>query len=493
MKYRAFLAFIIAFVIGSQLHVYSSEHRIALIHSYQEGYTAADGINKLFAKELKNNKLDFQLKIFYLDCEKYESKEEEHRMSLFVDSIQQWGGDMIAVLDDQATYSLMACSHPYVKQIPVVFSGVNYPNDTLLHRFPNITGYIDRPDYYNTCQMIERIMGKVRIHIMNSRTVLDKLIWKDLNEQCRGTDIILHKWRRKDLSQMERDNLTISDQDYPRYGSLHEKLNGFNQLDSTIIVRLSSDSVAARDLMWLSSGIFKYSLFLYTKRDYTTLRIGSLFDNPGFETINEGFGVKDYMLGGYFVPIETQIKEMAAGIRQRLDGKMPEQPVRQLEKAYMVNWNVMKKYQIPMESIPQEYTIVNLPLRERYETLYIWLKGLFGFALFAGIAYLFFIYSREKTRKKDAQRKLRFEHEALTLAIEGSNTYAWSLNGRTATFDQPFRDLIKSPELYMSVEEVAEYVHPDERASFMKNSSSMMKVGRKTALYRCNFGSEGYQ
>ena len=58
------------------------------------------------------------------------------------------------------------------------------------------------------------------------------------------------------------------------------------------------DSVAARDLMWLSSGVFQYSLFLYTKRDYTTLRIGSLFDNPGFETINEGFGIKEYMLGG---------------------------------------------------------------------------------------------------------------------------------------------------------------------------------------------------
>ena len=91
-------------------------------------------------------------------------------------------------------------------------------------------------------------------------------------------------------------------------------------MDSTIVVRLSSDSVAARDLMWLSSGIFKYSLFLYTKRDYTTLRIGSLFDNPGFETINEGFGIKEYMLGGYFAPIETQLSDMTAGIKVRLQG-----------------------------------------------------------------------------------------------------------------------------------------------------------------------------
>ena len=55
-----------------------------------------------------------------------------------------------------------------------------------------------------------------------------------------------------------------------------------------------------------------------TKRDYTTLRIGSLFDNPGFETINEGFGIKEYMLGGYFAPIETQLSDMTAGIKERL-------------------------------------------------------------------------------------------------------------------------------------------------------------------------------
>ena len=62
--------------------------------------------------------------------------------------------------------------------------------------------------------------------------------------------------------------------DDTEYESLYEKLNEYNQLDSTVVVRLSSDSVAARDLMWLSSGVFQYSLFLYTKRDYTTLRIG---------------------------------------------------------------------------------------------------------------------------------------------------------------------------------------------------------------------------
>ena len=205
-----------ALLIGSPL--YAQKYKIALIHSYQEGYSGAGIVNKLFVKGLKDQQIDFQLRTFYLDCEKYESVEEERRISEFADSIRSWGGDLIAVLDDQATYSVMACGNPYVRQVPVVFSGVNYPNQELLAQYPNITGYIDKPDYLTTCRMIERIMGKVRIHILNGRTVLDRLIWKDLSEQCKGSEITLHQWKRQE-ARPDKLNIPISDKDDTEYES----------------------------------------------------------------------------------------------------------------------------------------------------------------------------------------------------------------------------------------------------------------------------------
>lgn len=490
MKHKAFFIFIVALVMGYPL--YAQKYKIALIHSYQEGYSGSDIINKLFVKELEDQEIDFQLRTFYLDCEKYHSKEEEKRISDFVDSIREWEGNLIAVLDDQATYSIMACRNPYTKQIPIVFSGVNYPDWELLKQYPNMTGYMDKPDYLETCQMIERIMGKVRIHILNGRTVLDRFIWKDLSEQCKGSDIVLHEWKRQEALP-NKLNIPISDTDNAQYDSLHEKLNEYNQLDSTIVVRLSSDSVAARDLMWLSSGVFKYSLFLYTKRDYTTLRIGSLFDNPGFETINEGFGTKEYMLGGYFAPIETQISDMAVGIKERLNGNMPVQTVKQVAKQHLVNWQAMKKYQIPVESIPAEYTIMYMPWKEKYETLIMFAESLLVFALLLGIAYLIFIYTLEKGRKKEALRNLRFEHEALTLALEGGNTYAWCFDGKTAIFDQTFCELINSSQHILGIEQIANYVHPDEQAQFKQNVFNILHRQRRVAQYRCNFDKNGYQ
>ena len=386
----------------------------------------------------------------------------------------------------------MACGNPYVRQVPVVFSGVNYPNQELLAQYPNITGYIDKPDYLTTCRMIERIMGKVRIHILNGRTVLDRLIWKDLSEQCKGSEITLHQWKRQE-ARPDKLNIPISDKDDTEYESLYEKLNEYNQLDSTVVVRLSSDSVAARDLMWLSSGVFQYSLFLYTKRDYTTLRIGSLFDNPGFETINEGFGIKEYMLGGYFAPIETQLSDMTAGIKERLQGKIPVPAVKQIAKQYLVNWQAMKRYQIPTESIPPEYTIMYRPWREKYATPILILESLLVFTLLLGIAYLIYIYTLEKGRKKEALRNLRFEHEALTLALEGGNTYAWCFDGKTAVLDQAFCELTNRSQNLLGIEEIAHYVHPDEQARFRKNVSNILYRQRRTAQYRCQFNDTGYQ
>ena len=71
--------------------------------------------------------------------------------------------------------------------------------------------------------------------------------------------------------------------------------------------------------------------------------------------------------------------------------------------------------------------------------------------------------------KNEALRNLRFEHEALTLALEGGNTYAWCFDGKTAVLDQAFCELTNRSQNLLGIEEIAHYVHPDEQARFRKN------------------------
>ena len=239
-----------------------------------------------------------------------------------------------------------------------------------------------------------------------------------------------------------------------------------------------------------ASGVFDYSLFLYTKRDFTTLRIGSLFDNPGFETINEGFGTNDYMLGGYFTPIEIQIKDMAAGIKERLDKKMPGQQLQQCAKQYVVNWVTLEKYKIPEERIPEEYIIMYKPFSKKYSTLILTIKIVVGILLLLFVSYLIYIYGREKKRKQDALRNLKYEHELLILAMESGNTYAWRFDGEKAIFDPQFYELIHYDSPQMNIDDMVKFIHPDERERFLHQVANLSDHPKRTAQYRCKFTGE---
>lgn len=464
---------------------HAETRRIALIHSFEPGYPPAAKALELLQKEFSLLGLDCDVREYYLDCDRYMEEAENLRMAGFVDDLSAWGAELIAVLDDQAAYALMACRHPLAHEIPVVFSGVNYPNISLLLQYPNITGYADTPDYLRTIRMIESIMGKSRICLMNGQVFLDRKIWHALNEQCRGQGFAIvtstegayfagssyHRVRERETISpiLKRQNIDVL-------------------LDTTKIVRMTSDSIAIRHLMWLGRG--DNTLLLYTKRDYTTKRVGMLFDNPTFQTINEGFGFADYLLGGYFTPLESQIRYMATGIKERLEGRMPRQQVTECAKQYVLNWHVLQKYGIPLESIPAEYTVMYIPFSERYR-YHILVGSILG-AVFVltVIVLLSFSLLRERRRKREALRNLLYEHETLCLAIEGNSTYAWRLEGDSVSCDSQFCELIHHRPGRLLLDEITPYIHLGDLPAFRKNIAARHERTHHKGQYRCNFTGE---
>ena len=464
---------------------HAETRHIALIHSFEPGYPPATKALELLQKEFRRLGLDCDVREYYLDCDRYMEEVENFRMAGFVDDLSAWGAELIAVLDDQAAYALMACGHPLAHEIPVVFSGVNYPNISLLLQYPNITGYADTPDYLRTIRMIESIMGKARICLMNGQTFLDRKIWHALNEQCegQGPDIVTSAqgfYFAGSSYHCVREGETIS--------PILKRQNIDMLLDTTKIVRMTSDSIAIRHLMWLGRG--DNTLLLYTKRDYTTKRVGMLFDNPTFQTINEGFGFADYLLGGYFTPLESQIRYMATGIKERLEGRMPRQQVTECAKQYVLNWHVLQKYGIPLESIPAEYTVMYIPFSERYR--YPILIGSILGAVFVltVIVLLSFSLLRERRRKREALRNLLYEHETLCLAIEGNSTYAWRLEGDSVSCDSQFCELIHHRSGRLLLNEITPYIHPGDLPVFRKNIASRHERTHHKGQYRCNFTGE---
>lgn len=460
-------------------------YRIALVHSYEPGYSSAEATRKMLQEELHRLGITCIFNEYFLDCDRYEEEPENRRMTEFVKDISAWKADLVAVLDDQATYALMACGHPYVHKLPIVFSGVNYPNLHLLKQYPNITGYADTPDYLRTISMVKSIMGNARICLMNGQTFLDRKIWHALNKQCTGSRFNIVP----DLDGAYFDKPTYRHLDKDdKISPLMKRRKQTLALDATTILRMSSDSVMVRYLMWL--GQADNTLFLYTKRDYTTQRVAPLFNTPTFQSINEGFGFSNYRLGGYFTPLEEQIKYMAAGIKERINKKMPPTQVIECEKQYVLNWHALQKYGFSVKDIPHEYTVMYIPFTERYRYYILTASILGGIIILSVIITLFFSLRRERKRKREAVRNLHYEHETLCLAIEGNSTYAWRMEGDYVSCDPQFCKFIHKNNSRFAISSIFAYIHPDDLPAFRRNMEERDKTPRYKGQYRCNFSGE---
>lgn len=459
----------------------SHRYKIALIHSYEKNYHDAGRYRQILEKELTDNGIAFEICEFFLDCEELDYHLELARASFFIDEFTKWGAEAVAIFNNQATYSLLKCNNPKLRNVPVVFSGLYCPDRELIRQYPNVTGYADIPDYPRTIHMIEKIVGKSRIILMSGIGIVNNEIWTDLTEQCRAANI---KTYDGDILQHILSHRTIKEGIYDKSMEVFEN----ERIDTTVVMRMMCETLPLRTIQLTARGTHTY--FMLTARTFSSLDAAEFFNNPSFATINEGFGSKDNMLGGYFVPLETQLKDMAKGISLRLRGNLPKQQIIQSQKQYVLNWKVLKHYGISTDNLPPEYHVMYIPFTIRYR-YYLLIGSIVGglFILFI-IAYLTHKLRQERKRKWEALCDLRYEHETLKLAIEGGTTYAWRKREEGLSFDSHFYKLIAHPHKFITLEQILTFVHPDDRARFNKNFLQEGRFTHYKGQYRCKFGGE---
>lgn len=455
------------------------ERRILIVHSYEESYVGYPDFNRLIDKEFRRNGVNADIRIVYLDCEAFQEEPELKYMYHLLDSVSDgWEPEVILVNDDQAAYSLFKCCHPLVKEIPVVFGGVNYPNWELLKEYPNVTGFHDRIDLMKNIRLGAKLFGEdVELFTVLDSTYIDRQIRADIENQLKD----------------EKVTCMVGYSGTPREKRLYYPHKEGYARFSSLSVRIGKKQETANFIWTLS----KYSIgmcYLQMKRDYTSVNIGNICASPSLTAINEAFGYNEKLLGGYITtsPILAE-EEVSAAIRILHGEKPSDIPVRESRKKYVVDWNVMQQRGISKESIPAECTIINIPFREEYPVA--WGTGvvLIIILLSTLFVWLFFLYRREQGRKRRALYELESEKETLALAIEGSDTFAWKLENDHFVFEKEFWISQKMSAKSLGFEELLSFMHPDhwdEVRGYWKNIS---KAGKVVSQVRCDFNEKGYQ
>jgi len=451
--------------------------RIAVIHSYEESFPLYTEYNQLIVKNFTRNGIHPDIKFFYLDCENFNEQGEIQQISAFLDSIADWNPDIILTNDDQATYSSLMTRHELMKTRPVVFSGVNYPNWELIKEYPNVTGFHDKIDILKNIEVAKELSHTIKTFTLLDSTFIDQKIRADILEQFEGTDII--------------SSLNIP----PFSTQIHDiKDKTFlNILSARGYIKSNNNMRINTNFLWGLSKFNHQTAYLQLKYDFTTVTIANFYMTNRYSAIYEMFGCGYNFRAGYMTTLPTQVKEAVDLATQLLNGAVPQTfPIRESAKNYVADWEVLKKIGFKRVEIPQKYQLINMPFNERHPVVWYAIIIITIIVLVILFCWLTYLYLNELKMRRQVLCDLEEERESLALAIEGGNTFAWTIEHDMLQFKNTFGESALSKNI-LSEEEFTTFIHPEYRDKFHKHWQDIQQKGTHHLELLCNFNTSDYQ
>ena len=390
-------------------------HNVLVIHSFNKNDSWVEDLNKGIKEAFDDENLDTQVKEYYLSTELRIEEAKQNEINKLLDSYSSKPLDLIIVADDDCFSSFFATEHPLTHSKPVIFAGIDYVISELIekHNHGNITGITNEPNFRQTYRLAVQLFGKINsIQIIAEDSYAGRAAINDAKTHLITIPNTVIKEDSLQLDVWEPLELESNDSIYIFVKNIN-KING-RQLIESMTYQPHSFCIMA-----------KWSDF------YSDLpHMGTA---PFLMVNNEGFGdgrIGGYMAENYEVGYEAGI--MAAKI---LTGTpVASIPVKAIELKPIFNWQQLQRWNIPIDKLPANSIILNMPMRIRYSNLIIYVLVFSGlFIVFVTVS-LIYILNKEKKDKKLAQNLLLNKREELEVTMKSIRESVISIDNNKRIF-----------------------------------------------------------
>ncbi|WP_446786270.1 ATP-binding protein [Macellibacteroides fermentans] len=390
-------------------------HNVLVIHSFNKNDSWVEDLNKGIKEAFDDENLDTQVKEYYLSTELRTEEAKQNEINKLLDSYSSKPLDLIIVADDDCFSSFFATEHPYTHSKPVVFAGIDYVISELIekHTHENITGITNEPNFRQTYRLAVQLFGKINsIQIIAEDSYAGRAAINDAKTHL----ITIPNTVIKEDS-LHQDG----------WGSLELESN-----DSIYIFIKNINKINGRQLME-SMTYRPHSFCIMAKWSDFYSDLPHLGTAPFLMVNNEGFGdgrIGGYMAENYEVGYEAGI--MAAKI---LTGTpVTSIPVKAIELKPIFNWQQLQRWNIPIDKLPANSIILNMPMGIRYSNLIIYVLVFSGlFIVFVTVS-LIYILNKEKKDKKLAQNLLLNKREELEVTMKSIRESVISIDNNKRIF-----------------------------------------------------------
>jgi len=390
-------------------------HNVLVIHSFNKNDSWVEDLNKGIKEAFDDKNLDTQINEYYLSSELRTEEAKQNEINKLLDSYRSKPLDLIIVADDDCFSSFFATEHPLTHSKPVIFAGIDYVISELIekHNHGNITGITNEPNFRQTYRLAVHLFGKINsIQIIAEDSYAGRAAANDAKKHLITIPNSVIKEDSLQLDSWEPLEMESNDSIYIFIKNIN-KING-RQLMESMTYRPHSFCIMA-----------KWSDF------YSDLpHMGTA---PFLMVNNEGFGdgrIGGYMAENYEVGYEAGI--MAAKI---LTGTpVASIPVKAIELKPIFNWQQLQRWNIPIDKLPANSIILNMPMAIRYSNLIIYVLVFSGlFIVFVTVS-LIYILNKEKKDKKLAQNLLLNKREELEVTMKSIRESVISIDNNKQIF-----------------------------------------------------------
>ena len=444
-----------------------NEKHISLIYSCSKKEAYRGQFEELLKKEFRSKGVEPIFDKYYLDCNRFGQAVEMEHIGNYLGVLKSKPIDLIMVMGDQATHSLLSTRHPLLYSVPVVACNVHFPDENLLKKYESRKVYAlrDTPDFKHNMEFIRSLQPHVGLEIVYNidLTPLGHKSFDLLNQVVDRKDVQI--LGHKSAFSMEYE-----------YKEMREMIEFYNLMPAVANNRIKKNELTislcpfryikgASLLVMMENSKSEQGkkAFLLDKFDMVSFPIVNALSIPSFSCVHAGFGEGNKIVGGYMATKEISV-QAAADLSTRLMNKekigMPK--IRDLRKEYVLDWSVFSTYNgYDIKNVGKNVRIINYPIYDHYREEFYLLGVLFVFA------FIFISVSLLHTRRRSLiERKnlkiLEEAHKRLTLSADGGQISLWNMQGSDIEFDDNYARLTGVEKRKFKRTDFLEYVHPDD-------------------------------
>ena len=334
----------------------------------------------------------------YLNADFWTFPSECFIMRRICERARQRNTDMIVTSGDEAFYTLVHCGDSLPYRLPVVVSGIKYPDENVLKKMTNVSGYVSKPDF--------SVLLEEAIRMFPSRTEI----------VCLSDSSFLS---RKGVEQVEEVWEGLK-QKYPKHSL--KKMNVQAQSLNSIITSICYDYNAYKHIVIAP----KWIPFLSLKLKSPVFASQNLAMTNGVLCVYDVVPSEDtYAAGKWAARILKGKEPFSLGVTN-FTGKL------------LYDYKQLEFFHIDAGRVEAEGVILNVPLVERYRVWFIFFYSVVVGALVLLVAWLYRMNRRESRRRIHAQTRLLIQHRLVEQRDEFDNIFC-SIRDGLITYDIDFR------------------------------------------------------